>query len=456
MRDSTFSSFGNIFQNKIIQSLIIDQQFFEKIFDILLLEYFDQKPQAYIYKLILDYYEKYKILPSIQNLDILIRSINDEILKEECFLVLNQIRKDPVSDLTYVKDKVLEFCKNQKMKKALLLSVDYLQQGKFDEIYKIIKDALNAGESSELGHNYFEHFDKRMTLMNRSSVSTGWPVLDKILNGGWGKGELAVFLGGTSIGKSWCLVYAGKGALDKGKTVMHYSFELYEHTIGGRYDAVISKFPINQIKLNEAEVKRRMLEYASGTKGKLLIKNYPAKTANVNTIRNHLNKLAHYNIIPDLIVVDYADLMNSRKHYEQKRYELESIYEDLRAMACELQIPIITGSQSNRGSIDDEVVTLSSIGESYAKAQVADIIISISRRYEDKLQNKGKMFVAKNRAGQDGIVLPIIMNTSIAQIEVMEPQDIDPNIEFSDKQKIEETLKFLYEKINKKKKVNGE
>ena len=450
----TFAQYGGQFQSKILQALLIDQQYFEKIYDILLTEYFDQKPQAFLYKVILEYYEKYKILPSVDNLDIVVRSIDDILLKNECNIVINDIKKNIISDLTYIKDKSLEFCKNQKMKKALLSSVDFLQQGRFEDIYRIIKEALNAGENSDVGHNYFEHFDKRLLMMNRTAVSTGWKVLDEILNGGWGKGELAVILAGTSIGKSWTLAHTGKGALAQGKTVLHYTFELYEYAVGSRYDAIISNVPINHIPERSEFVKKRILDFNALNGGKLIIKNYPTKTASISTLRNHINKLTHFNIIPDIIICDYADLMTSRRNYEQKRHELESIYEDLRALAGELQIPLVTASQTNRGGMDEEIVTLSTIGESFAKAQVADIIVSLSRRYEDRQKNVGKFYIAKNRAGQDNLILPVIMNTTTAQMEVLPPVDLDPKKEFGDDNVMKEVLLKEYKKM-KNKEQNG-
>jgi len=442
-----FSIFGTNFQTKVLQAIIIDQQFFEKTYGIMLSEYFDQESHSNLYKVILDYYEKYKIVPSEDILEVSVNLIQDHLLRESSSLILSEIKKNPISDLTYIKDKALEFCRNQKMKKALLESVDFLQQGRFEEIYKTIKDALNAGENYDIGHNYFEHFDKRILMANRSTISTGWKVLDKVLNGGWGRGELSVILAGTGIGKSWLLCYAGKAAIDQGKTALHYTFELYEHQVGGRYDAIVSGIPIQQITANKELVRARLLEHSEKTNGKLIIKEYPTKTANVVTIRNHINKLNHYGIYPDIVIVDYADLMNSRKNYEQKRYELESVYEDLRALGGELKIPVITASQTNRGGMEEEVVVLSSIAESFAKAQVADVIISLSRRYEDKRLNKGKIYVAKNRAGEDGLVLPVIMNTTTAKIDILEPEDINPMIEFSDKKATEDHMRQRYREM---------
>lgn len=137
---------------------------------------------------------------------------------------------------------------------------------------------------------------------------------------------------------SMILCELGKNAVLNGHTVVHYTLELYEHQVGIRYDSMISGLPINNVSENFDFIKNK-LDKITGA-GKLFIKEYPTKSATVNTIRFHLNKLLMSGIIPDLIIVDYADLLKSRRNYEQKRFELESIYEDLRSLAGEISTPI--------------------------------------------------------------------------------------------------------------------
>jgi replicative DNA helicase len=452
---SNFSLFGYSFQTKAIQACLLDQTFYERVHDILLLEYFDQTAHNYIYKFVLDYYTQYKLIPTIESVEIFIRSIKDDALRTECDLVLNDVKKGLVSDLEYIKDKILVFCRNQKMKRALFAAVDYLASGKFDEIYRVVKEALNAGEPLDLGHDFFVNLDKRILMAKRFAISSGWKFLDKYMNGGFGKGELIIIMSPTSGGKSFWLAHAGANALKQGKTVLHYSFELYEHQVGNRYDAIISGIPIEQLEHQNEFVRKKLNEFVEKTQSRLIIKFFPTKTASVSTLRNHISKLAQYNIIPDMVIVDYADLMNSRRHYEQKRLELESVYEDLRATAAELQVPVISASQTNRSGLDEEVITMAAIAESFAKAQVADVILTLSRRYEDRIKNRGKLFIAKNRAGIDGIILPVMMDTIKATFEVFDKQEeFDITKEFADDQGINQphlTKKYtLHENNNKK------
>ena len=131
-----------------------------------------------------------------------------------------------------------------------------------------------------------------------------------------------------------------------------------------------------------------------------------------------MEKLKRRGISPDLIIVDYADLLKPIHREREKRNELESIYEELRAMAMELECPVWTASQTNRSGLNAEIITMESISEAFNKCFVADFIFSVSRTPEDKISNEGRIFIAKNRNGQDGMVYPIFMDTSSVKIKV--------------------------------------
>jgi replicative DNA helicase len=146
--------------------------------------------------------------------------------------------------------------------------------------------------------------------------------------------------------------------------------------------------------------------------GKLIIKEYPTGSASVHTIRNHIEKLTLKGFKPSLVVIDYADVMKSTREYDSLRHELKLIYTELRNLAVELNIPVWTASQANRDSSKSEVVGLENMSEAYGKAQVADIVLSISRKPLEKSEGTGRIFVAKNRAGRDGLLFPINIDTS--------------------------------------------
>ena len=150
-----------------------------------------------------------------------------------------------------------------------------------------------------------------------------------------------------------------------------------------------------------------------------------------------------------MIIVDYGDLLRPIRYLKEKRNELESIYEELRAIASEYKCPVWTASQTNRSGLNAEVITMESISEAFNKCFVADFIFSISRTIEDRAINGGRMFIAKNRNGPDGIVLPLFMDTSNVCIKVMEPHEEDQLVKVSVK-KQKENLVETYKKFKKK------
>lgn len=339
-QSSDFGQYGAHFQSKLLQSLLLDHKFFETIYDILIKDYFDSKPHYKVYESIQEYYEKYKLAPSIETLETIVLQEQDDMLREACIDVFREIKKSLVTDTKYIKDESIKFCRNQKMKTALYTSVNLWEQGKYDEIYKVVGEALKAGEENNTGHYYFTGLESRISKLQRYPIPTGLHHIDKQLNGGLAKGELGVIVAPPGIGKSMFLGTVGKNGIIAGKNIAHYTLELYEHQVGVRYDSMFTGLSINDIPFNKKLVQEKLDKMENV--GKLIIKEYATKSATVNTIRFHLDKLLQRGIVVDEIIVDYADLLKSKRHYEQRRFEAESVYEDLRSLAGELSVPVWT------------------------------------------------------------------------------------------------------------------
>jgi len=243
------------------------------------------------------------------------------------------------------------------------------------------------------------------------------------------------------------LVHLGTQALREGKTVVHYTLELQDMVVASRYDSCLTRIPLQSL----SAFKEKIYEEVQDIAGKLIVKEYPTKTASTQTIRTHLEKLRMRDINVDMVIVDYGDLLRPIRYLKEKRNELESIYEELRAVAAEYKCPVWTASQTNRSGLNAEVITMESISEAFNKCFIADFIFSISRTIEDKTVNGGRMFVAKNRNGPDGLVYPLFMDTANVCIKVLEPSSEDELMEVSAKRQKEN----LVEKYKKFKKNNG-
>jgi replicative DNA helicase len=235
------------------------------------------------------------------------------------------------------------------------------------------------------------------------------------MNGGLGPGELGVVVAPSGVGKTWVLAALGAAAVKAGKIVAHYTLELSQGYVGLRYDTVFTHIASSDLSQRRDEV----LDKVKRLKGKLKIKYYPPKGASSKTIQAHLEKMIAAGNKPDLVIVDYADLLLSHSNKSDSTYaEQGGVYIDLRGMSGELGIPIWTASQTNRSAIDSEVIEADKIADSYAKVMNADFIMSLSRKAKDKLNNTARVHIMKNRFGQDGITFPAKMDTTHGTLEV--------------------------------------
>ena len=429
-----FSKYGKDFQEKIFQGLLTDHLWASQMIDVMKYDYFDLKYLQFLCDKFFWFYNKHKDFPSFQLLVTIIRDElsegNDIILRDQIIEYLVRIKASPnIGDLKYVKEKTLDFCKKQTLQQALEDSVAAIKAENYDSVLSIMKDAVFKGTNSTAGHNFFEDHEARFVQINRSTVPTGLAHLDKkdILDGGLGRGELGVVVAPTGVGKSHWLVAMGCEALRQGKNVIHYTFELTETKTGIRYDSNLCKIPSTDVYDNKDYI---LNQYQENNYGKLFIKMFPTGVATVNMIRSHIEKLAMKNFVPGLITIDYADIMKSSRAYDSLRHELKFIYEELRNLAMDLNIPIWTASQSNKEGAKSEIVGLENMGESYAKGQIADVVVSVSRKPEEKATGAARLFVAKNRAGRDGIMFPIRIDTSMSTFTIL---DVDnPEMTLSD------------------------
>tara|TARA_R110000796_G_scaffold175080_4_gene292131 strand:- start:62 stop:1405 length:1344 start_codon:yes stop_codon:yes gene_type:complete len=445
MNKDKLSNFGYSFQCKLIASLFKDRAFLQQIIDILDPSYFESEANISIVQNIKDYFLEYKSPPTMEVMSVKIKEIDNDMLRTQVVEHLKDSYKQlDAPDLEFVKEQTIKFCKNQVLKSAIMESVNLLARGEFEQIKMTIDAAMKAGIERTMGHEYTVDIDERYLESVRNTVATGWDVVDEIADGGLGKGELGVMVAPAGIGKSWALVNVGAAAVKAGLNVIHYTLELNEAYVGLRYDAVMSGIQAQELKYHIDEVK----EIVGKLKGKLIVKYYPTKGGTVNTLASHIEKCRMQGFDPDLIIVDYADLL--RGHGKEVRHELGNIYEDLRGLAGEQEIPCWTASQANRSALSEDIIGAEKIAESYSKIMTADLVISLSRKIEDKLANTGRWHIIKNRFGQDGITFPSMMNASNGQINIHAPDSLDGQDVQADMNNHSEYLrKVLQSKYNK-------
>lgn len=412
------SDYGWGFQVKVLAAMFTDRLFLQQISDIIRAEYFDSDANSWLLDIILTHFREYKTPPSKDVLKVKITEIENDILKATILEQLKDVFRFMESDdLTFVKDEILKFCKNQEIKQAIMDSVSLLKHGNFDEIKTKIDSAMKAGADTNIGLEYVTDVAARYNEAARHTITTGWDVIDDLMDGGLAPGELGVVMAPAGIGKSWLLINIGAHAVKAGKTVIHYTLELNENYVGQRYDSVLTGIPAQNLKNYREDIEAKMLTL----KGDLIVKYYPTKSVGVMGLKAHIEKTIMLGKKPDLVIVDYGDLLkvNIKK---DKHEALEDLYEELRGMAGEYSIPVWTASQAGRSALEDDIIEADKIASSYGKVMVADFLMSLSRKVEDKMSGTGRGHVIKNRFGPDGITLPSKINTNNGQFQFFEPQ----------------------------------
>lgn len=412
------TEYGKTFQIKAIAAMFADRAFLQQIADIIRPEYFESESNIWILDVVLSHFTQYKSPPTKDVLKVRITDVSDEVLKAAILEQLKDIfRYMESNDLDFVKHEILKFCKNQEIKHAIQESVQLLQNGNYDAIKTKIDAAMKAGADTDIGHEYKKSVASRYNEASRHTVTTGWDVIDDLMDGGLAPGELGVVMAPAGIGKSWLLINIGANAVRQGKNVIHYTLELNQDYVGQRYDSVITGIGAQNLKHHIDEIENKV----QSLQGELVIKYYPTKSIGVMGLKAHIEKTIMLGNKPDLVLLDYADLLkiNVKK---DKHEALEDLYEDLRGMAGEYEIPIWTASQAGRSALEEDIIEADKIASSYGKVMVADFLVSLSRKVEDKLSGTGRGHVIKNRFGPDGITLPCKINTNNGQFQFFEPQ----------------------------------
>jgi replicative DNA helicase len=415
----SIDEYGPSFQMKVISSLLTHKEFLQNINDVLSDEYFSNPAHKWVINQIIQYYEKYHTTISMDILKVEMKKMDNEVLKVSVKEQLREAYRADIEDLEYVQSEFSTFCKNQQLKKALLNSVDLLKAGDYDSIKYMIESAMKAGQDKNIGHEYKKDTESRYREDHRSIVPTPWDQINELIQGGLGNGDLGLIFGNPGGGKSWTLVALGGHAVKMGYNVIHYTLELSEAYTGRRYDAFFTGTPVDQLEKHKAEVETLTADLP----GELIIREYPMGKTTINTIESHIKKVIDLGIQPDLILIDYIDLLSTRKRNVDRKGEIDDIYTSTKGLARELNIPIWSVSQVNRAGAKDDIIEGDKAAGSYDKMMITDLSLSLSRKKEDKVNGTGRLHIMKNRYGMDGLTFQVDVNTSNGHISIGDHYD---------------------------------
>ena len=438
----TLQQYGPNFQIKVLSSLLTHKDFLVNIHDILSDEYFDNQAQKWIIKEILKNYEKYHTTPSMDLLKVELKKIDNEVLQVSVKEQLREAYKASDEDLKYVIEEFSNFCKNQQLKKALLTSVDFLNAGDYDSIRSIVDNALKAGQDKNVGHEYNKDVESRYREDERTPIATPWTSINDLMQGGIGGGDFGLIFGNPGGGKSWSLIAIGGHAVKMGYNVLHYTLELGENYVGKRYDAFFTNTPVDTLSKHRPKVDQAVTDLV----GQLIIKEYSPGKASISTIESHIQKCIDQGFKPDLIIIDYVDLLGTKKKTSDRKGEIDDIYISTKGLARTLNLPVWSVSQVNRAGAKDDVIEGDKAAGSYDKIMITDFCISLSRKRKDKVEGTGRFHIMKNRYGMDGVTFSVKADTSTGHFEVSEYMDTEDDEGGTPQRQVTKDVDFMTRK----------
>ncbi len=315
----------------------------------------------------------------------------------------------------YVLEQVSDFIVFQSLRKALDESLTLMPKGNWHEIRRLLSKALDSGlRDLDLGLHYFR--DARARLMGAHDDSlcrvfpTGVPELDALLfRGGLSAGEMGLVLAPTNRGKSIALLSFARRALVSGARVAFYTLEMSATAVAARADAGWTGLRMSELEEHAEDVALKLSRLHETFGDALIIKQWAPHAATVQMIHAHLEQLAATGFRPDLVVIDYGDLLKPEARYNERRHELATTFEQIRGLAVELDCPVWTATQANRSALKKEVVGLEDLSESFDKAMIADVVIALCQTQEEEQMDPPQMrlFLAKNRSERKGRIVHI-------------------------------------------------
>jgi len=422
---NNLKSFGNVFQSKCLAIMLSDREFLERIIDIMSPDFWETDAHKWVVKFISTYFPTYREIPTMSVFACEIMKISDSLLQ---IAVKEQVKAAYAhvgdNDLAYIKEQFLEFCRRQKLKNAIWAAQGLLKKNDYDGIWHVINEASRAGVERDFGFDFCQNVDKCLLESTREVIKTNWELIDTHLDGGLGKGELGIICAAAGSGKSWALTRLGVEAMKQGKIVMHFTMELNAEYVGRRYASCITGIPFQEVRKHAQKVK----DEVKLLPGRVFTKYFPLKTASAATLRMHIERFQLVRGIKiDLMIVDYADILRpfAINKNANSYTEAGSVYEELRSVLGDLQIPGWSASQANRSSAIEDIIEADGVADSYRKVMTADFIMSLARKTEDKLSNTGRIYIMKSRFGSDGSIYPCNFDASCGKMDIYDQKSVE-------------------------------
>lgn len=404
----------------ILGNLFFNFEFLERSHPYLKVEYFGSSPQKKLYAAISESYEKYKVLPNAVVVATEISQNNPKEITEEVIKILKKLKLnwDTEQEKPHI-DKLLDltegWVKKMAIEIALYKSVEAVQQPHSKKVIdvstipQLMQDALAVGFTCDVGHDYFDDVDTRYEKYHsiENKIEFDLEYINKITKGGAAEKTLTILMSGPGVGKSLCMCHFASSFFKSGRKVLYITMEMSEIRISERIDANVLDVPIDLLPALTKQEFRRRLDLLKPTGGKLVVKEYPTGSANANHFRALLNELkTKKEFTPEIIIIDYLNICSSSRLSGSARSDLygyiKSIAEEIRGLAVETGIPIISATQVNRTGAKSSDFDMADTAESWGLPATVDYMWALISNDEFKSQGKILFKQLKNRYGDLG------------------------------------------------------
>jgi replicative DNA helicase len=400
-------------EQTILKNLIYNEDFLRKVLPFLKPEYFTESSDRKMFGTINDFVQTYNCPPSVEAIELAVqevRNITDDEM-ERCKTSLQEIRQTASerSELQWLVDKTEKFCQEKAIYNAVLGAISILdgkdKNAEKGSIPTLLSDALAVSFDTTVGHDYLENSDERYEFYHRKEERIPFDLefFNKITKGGLPAKTLNIALAGTGVGKSLFMCHVAAGAMVQGKNVLYITLEMAEEKIAERIDANLLNVTLDDlIELPKDMYDKKVARVREKCTGKLIIKEYPTASASVTHFRTLLNELnLKRSFIPDIIFIDYLNICCSSRikagaNINSYTY-VKSIAEELRGLAVEFGVPIVSATQTTRSGFTSSDPGLEDTSESFGLPATADLMFALIS--SEELEAMGQIMVKqlKNR-----------------------------------------------------------
>lgn len=402
------SHLGLDYQKKLVNQLLVDSRFAESILDIIVPHNFDDPTLNIFVSVMKDAYDKSESVLDISGLTTrLLATVNDEITKQKFLANIKELTETQVTDTEYVHTVAMQFFKRQNLKTALKKIDVILQKGELDEYYEcedIIKTALEAGDNKDESVDILDNMDDVLAPDYRKPIPTGIEGLDKIMDGGLSKGELGIILAALGVGKTTLITKIANHAKNSGYNVLQIFFEDLPKQVQRKHYACWTGISISELgDVDKVDYVKSVVTEKGNAGGVLKLRKMSGADTTIPKIKKYIKTLIGKGFRPDLVLIDYIDVVQPSKRYDDNNVAEGSVMREFEAMLDEFNIAGWTAIQGNRSSINTEFVETDQMGGSIKKAQIGHFIMSVAKSLEQRDNNTANIAILKSRFGDDGL-----------------------------------------------------